>query len=74
MIVEKVVPIEIEDLPEKIWKARKHNRTPLRTLCKMAGMSAQNWYMIERGEYKSVPLQTIRNIERVLGTDFGIQG
>ncbi|MEM6432972.1 MAG: XRE family transcriptional regulator [Cyanobacteria bacterium P01_D01_bin.115] len=32
-----------------------------------------NWYRIENEEAKSVPLETLRSIERVLGTDFEVK-
>ena len=37
-----------------------------------AGMTSANWYKIENEETKVLPLETLRQIEKVLGVDFGI--
>lgn len=72
IIVE--VPVKVEGLPRKIWEARKLSGQTQVALCKKAGISRQYWSQIEKGQHPSIPLQTLRNIERVLGADFGIQG
>ena len=37
-----------------------------------ADMSVQNWYRIEKGAH-SIPEETLRTIEEVLGVDFGVK-
>jgi transcriptional regulator with XRE-family HTH domain len=68
------VPVKVEGLPRKIWEARKLSGRTQVALCKEAGITRQYWSQIEKGQHPSMPLHTLRNIERVLGADFGIQG
>ena len=72
VIVE--VPVEVEGLPRKIWEARRLSSQTQLELCKEAGISRQYWNQIEKGQRPSIPLHTLRNIERALGVDFGIKG
>jgi transcriptional regulator with XRE-family HTH domain len=67
--------IEIKGLGKRILKERRRLKTEkgrsLESIAKEAGMTAKNWYMIEKEE-QALPLDTLRTIERVLGIDFGV--
>jgi len=67
------VPVEVGDLPQKIWEARRLCRRNHVDLCRDAGITRQYWTQIEKGQRKSIPLHTLRKIEKALGVDFGIQ-
>lgn len=69
MKVVHKIDIEVPDLGSK---TRKASDLPLTQLAARAGMSYTNWYKIESGEAKSVPLETIRAMEEALGVDLGV--
>jgi transcriptional regulator with XRE-family HTH domain len=71
VVIEK--PIEVEGLAQKIWEARRLCRRTHTVLCEEAGISRQYWTEIEKGKRPSIPLRTLRNIERALGVDFGVE-
>ena len=65
--------IEIEGLGEKIEEARRKDSRPVETLAKAAGISRGYWYDLEKERIRqSLPLETLRQIEQVLGVDFGV--
>ena len=72
MKVRKTVDIEIPGLGAKIKAARESDRRSLSEICRQIEMSTMNWYKIEDEVTKALPLETLRNIEEVLGVDFGI--
>ncbi|MCA2768841.1 MAG: helix-turn-helix transcriptional regulator [Microcystis sp. M152S2] len=61
----------VKGLGEKIKLAREADPRPLTTICKIMNMSSNNWYRIEK-EAQTLPLDTLRKIENVLGVDFGV--
>lgn len=67
MKIERTESYEIANLGKKIWEARKLSPKPLTQLAAEAGMSAANWYRIEKEEVKAVPEETVKAIERALG-------
>lgn len=73
MKVRKVIEIEVPGLGNKIKKAREASARSLTELCAAAGMTTANWYRIEAEETKSLPIETLRKIEEVLGVDLGVQ-
>lgn len=70
--VTKLTEKEFPGLGAKIKAARKQMDRPLSLIAADAGMSAGNWYRIENGDAKSVPLETVRAIEAALGIDLGV--
>jgi predicted transcriptional regulator len=71
MKVYKEVSIEVKDLGQKIRKVREADPRSLTTICELIDMARTNWYDIEK-EAQSIPLETLRKIETVLGVDFGV--
>jgi transcriptional regulator with XRE-family HTH domain len=69
--VLRVQKIDVPNLGAKIKAARKADSRTLSTIAAAAGMSAQNWYRIE-DERQTLPEDTLRLIEQVLGVDFGV--
>jgi transcriptional regulator with XRE-family HTH domain len=72
MKVERRKIIPVPGLGERIKVAREADRRSLREICSAAGMSTMNWYRIENEE-QTLPEETLRKIERVLGVDFGVR-
>lgn len=71
MKITKTLELDIPELGRKIKEARKSSRIPLTTICKQIGMSPMNWYRIEK-EQQSVPIETLRQIEKVLDVDLEV--
>ena len=71
MKIYKTTEIEVTGLGQKIKKLREASNKPLSTICALIPMSVTNWYRIE-SESQALPLDTLRDIERVLETDFNI--
>jgi transcriptional regulator with XRE-family HTH domain len=71
MKVTKTISIDVPKLGEKIKEAREADSRSLKAICKAVGMSQMNWYRIEE-EKQSLPIETLRKIEKVLGVDFGV--
>ncbi|BAY41301.1 XRE family transcriptional regulator (plasmid) [Nostoc sp. NIES-2111] len=71
MKVTKTISIDVPGLGAKIKEAREADSRSLKAICKAVGMSQMNWYRIEE-EKQSLPLETLRKIEEVLGVDFGV--
>lgn len=71
MKITKTLELEIPDLGKKINKARKESRIPLTEICEQVGMSPMNWYRIEK-EQQSLPIDTLRRIEKVLNVDLQV--
>lgn len=72
MKVSRTETKEFPGLGDRIKKARKLCDRPLSFLATDAGMSAANWYRIEKGEVKTLPIETVRAIEAALGVDLGV--
>ena len=71
MKVYKEVSVDVDGLGEKIKNVREADTRPLTTICDLIDMTTKNWYQIEK-EVQSLPLETLRKIETVLGVDFGV--
>lgn len=72
MKVTKTITIEVPGLGAKIKEARVDDERSLKAICEAVGMSQMNWYRIE-DEKQSLPLETLRKIEKVLEVDFGVK-
>ncbi len=72
MRVVKIVEQEVPGLGQRIKDARVADARTLRAICEQAGMTPMNWHRIER-EQQSLPIETLRQIERVLGMDFEVR-
>lgn len=70
--LQKTIDWEVPDLGIRIKAAREADERPVWKIAAEAGMSAQNWYRIEK-EGQVLPLETLRKIETVLGRDFEIE-
>lgn len=73
MQVHKTTRKEVPDLGTRIKEARERDQRALTEICALAGMTTANWYRIEGGETKSLPLETLRRIEEALNVDFGVK-
>lgn len=69
--VVRTIELEVLDLGRQIKTARKADGRSVTEIAAAAGMSVQNWYRIE-DERQSLPEDTLRLIEKVLGIDFGV--
>jgi transcriptional regulator with XRE-family HTH domain len=72
MKVYKTTEIEVSGLGAKIKNLREKDGRDLTVICGLLQMSVTNWYRIEK-ESQSLPLETLRKIEAVLGVDFGVK-
>lgn len=75
MQVKKVVEsvLEVPNLGTRIKEARQRHKDSLVKLCERAGISRQYWYGIEAESINHpLPLETLRSIEEVLNTNFGV--
>ena len=67
--IEKYAP----GLGAKIREARKADKRSVETLCGLAEVSRVYWYDIENEKIRdSLPEETLRRIEKVLGVDLGV--
>lgn len=73
MKVRQITDVEAPNLGQKIRTARKADARSLTELAAAAGMTTANWYVIEAEEIKALPVETLRKIESVLGTSFGVE-
>ncbi len=73
LIIRKTIDKEVPGLADRIKEARLKDERSLVKICQEMGMTPMNWYRVEKGETKTVPLETLKKIEKVLGIDFGIQ-
>ncbi|NEZ57716.1 XRE family transcriptional regulator [Leptolyngbyaceae cyanobacterium CCMR0081] len=70
--------VDFPGLGAKIKKAREKlqdealGRLSVNKIATDAGMTSANWYKIESEETKVLPLETLRQIEKVLGANFGV--
>lgn len=72
MKVVRETTVDVPNLGQQIEQARKADARSLKAICDAIGMSAMNWYRIER-EQQDLPEETLRKIEAVLGVDFGVK-
>ena len=72
MKVTKTVSTDVPKLGAKIKQAREADLRSLKAICELVGMSQTNWYRIEE-EKQTLPIETLRKIEEVLGIDFGVK-
>lgn len=70
--VRRITDVPAPRLGLRIKRAREADPRPLSEICQLAGMTRSNWYLIEQGQIKYLPVETLRRIESVLGVDFGI--
>ncbi|MDJ0632626.1 MAG: helix-turn-helix transcriptional regulator [Xenococcaceae cyanobacterium MO_188.B29] len=73
--VRRIVKLEIEipDLGKRIKEAREADPRSVTKLAKIVGISRNYWYQLEaEAVLGGVAEDTIRKIEEVLNTDFGI--
>ena len=73
MKVRKTIDVKVPNLGERIKNAREKDARSLSTICRLIPMSTMNWYRIESEETKALPLETLRRIEEVLNTNFGVE-
>lgn len=72
--VRRSIDVEVEGLRAKIRKARKADGRPVEVLVGAAGMSRAHWYDIESEKIRdSLPEETLRKIEEVLGVGLGVK-
>jgi len=64
---------EFPGLGEKIRNARMNSSQQLTRLAADAEISVTHWNRIENEKIKDLPEETLRNIEKVLGVDFGVK-
>jgi transcriptional regulator with XRE-family HTH domain len=64
---------EFPGIGEKIKEARKLSDKPLTFLCAEAGISSPHWHRIENEKVGEVPIETLRNIEKALNVDLGVE-
>jgi len=72
MKVRKVIDVETPGLGAKIKAAREADSRSLLSICKAVDLTPMYWYKIEAEEVKALPIETLRQIEEVLGIDFGV--
>ncbi|MBW4674311.1 MAG: helix-turn-helix domain-containing protein [Desmonostoc geniculatum HA4340-LM1] len=72
MKIQKIIECESEGIGEAIKKARKQDNRSLTQICAEVGMTTSNWYKIENEDTKVLPLDTLRQIEKVLGISLGV--
>jgi transcriptional regulator with XRE-family HTH domain len=65
--------IDVPGLEVLIKAAREADSRSITELAAAAGMTTSNWYKIESGKPSALPVETLRKIEEVLGTDFGVK-
>jgi transcriptional regulator with XRE-family HTH domain len=65
--------VEVPGLGSRVKDARLSDPRSLLAICREVGMSPRNWYNIEDGVTKALPVETLRRIEAVLGVDFGVK-
>jgi transcriptional regulator with XRE-family HTH domain len=72
--VRRSIDVEVEGLGAKIQKAIKSDGRAVKVLANAAGMSRVHWYDIESEKIRdSLPEETLRKIEEVLGVDLGVK-
>lgn len=71
MKVVREIVIDVPGLGARIKAAREADSRSLKAICDAVGMVSVNWYRIEN-EKQSLPEETLRKIEEVLGVSFGI--
>lgn len=64
--------VDVPGLGAQIKAARESDSRPITELAYLAGMSAANWYRIEKEDTKELPEETLRRIEAALGVSFSV--
>jgi transcriptional regulator with XRE-family HTH domain len=72
MRVRRITEKEYPNLSSQIKAARYKDSRSLRKIVEAAGTTEQHWRRIEEGFAKSMPLETVRNIENALNIDLGV--
>ena len=73
MKVRRITDIDIPELGQKIKQARKKDPRSVTDICSQVGMTTSNWYRIETEKTETLPEDTLKKIEEVLGVDFGVR-
>ncbi|WP_297077694.1 helix-turn-helix transcriptional regulator [Thermoleptolyngbya sp. M55_K2018_002] len=64
--------IDVPDLPAAIEAARGRAGISVSEVCREAGISRHYWYNLVRDREVAIAEPTLRKIEDVLKTDFGV--
>ena len=73
LIVRRTIVKEVSGLGQRIKQAREADKRSLEVICAEAGISRVYWYDIEKESVRdSLPEETLRKIEKVLGVDLGV--
>ena len=74
MKVKRTVEIDVQGLGERIKAAREADERSLEKICGEVGISRVYWYDIEAERIRgSLPEDTLRRIENVLGKEFDVE-
>lgn len=72
MLICKTLQVDVPDFGQRVKDARMASPLSLTEICAAAKMSVSNWYRVENNQVKALPFETLQNIEKALGVDFGI--
>jgi len=72
MLIRKTTDRDFIGIGIKIKKAREADPRSLTAICAATNMCTANWYRIESENITALPLETLRKIEAVLNTSFGV--
>ncbi|NEP13937.1 MAG: helix-turn-helix transcriptional regulator [Symploca sp. SIO1C2] len=73
MDVVREIVVSAPGLGEKIKKAREKDTRSVQVLATLAQISTAYWYFIEQEKRSSITEENLRNIEKVLGVNFGVK-
>lgn len=77
MKVRRTVEIEVEGLGDRIQAARRayQERTgaTMQAIAAAAHMTRQNWYRYETSNVEYIPIETLRDIERAIEWNSGVE-
>ena len=71
MRVYRVIELDVPDLSGRIRQERIDKGISTAEVCRRTGLSKTHWTRIEKGQ-NALPIDTLRNIEKALGTSFGV--
>lgn len=73
MRIKRSVFIEAPGLGERIEAARRADNRSLTEICKLAGLSRDRWYGIEKEQVEeALPEETFLRIQAALGVNLGV--
>ena len=70
--MDVVRKVTVKNLADKIKKARISDGRGVQTLATLAGISKEYWYQLEKNRRSWVSEEIIKNMEKVLGVNFGV--